>query len=179
MRRIIFIALLLLGTSLVLGATVFRAEVASAAATLNVVVTNNSDNPVPIRDADNPASDSVMLSHTRAFPNHANSFADDLYTVPANKRLVIEYMHTIVSLPTGDQAACRILFPGKHLEIPLVHLTTLDFADPPERWGASLPARLYVDAGDLVQVGCTDKFAFIGQLRSLDLLVSGYLVTVA
>jgi hypothetical protein len=179
MRRIIVIALLLLGTSLVLGATVFRAEVASAAATLNVVVTNNSDNPVPIRDADNPADDPVTLSHTRTFPNHANSFIDDLYTVPANRRLVIEYMHTNVSLPTGDQAACRLHFAEKHVEIPLVHLSTLDFMDPPERWGANLSARLYVDAGDQIQVGCTDGFAFIAQLRSLHLLVSGYLVTVA
>jgi hypothetical protein len=36
-----------------------------------------------------------------------------------------------------------------------------------------------VDAGDQIQVGCTDGFAFIGQLRSLHLLVSGYLVTIA
>jgi hypothetical protein len=51
MRRVLVIATTLLVTSLVLGATVFRSQVASAApAILNVFVTNDAANPVPVRE---------------------------------------------------------------------------------------------------------------------------------
>lgn len=55
MQRVLAIAALLLVTSLVLGATVFRAEVARAAqAILPVLVTNNASQPVPVREQGTP-----------------------------------------------------------------------------------------------------------------------------
>ena len=50
MRRTIIPALLLVLVSVVLGATVFREQVAEAAATLNVFVTNDSSHPVPVAE---------------------------------------------------------------------------------------------------------------------------------
>jgi biopolymer transport protein ExbB/TolQ len=41
-------AALLVAVAAVLGATVFREQVAEAAATLNVIVKNDSSNPVPV-----------------------------------------------------------------------------------------------------------------------------------
>jgi hypothetical protein len=177
MSRAVVGTLVLLAVSAILGATVFREQIARAAPPItSVFVTNDSDNPVPIRDADRPADDPVTLSRIRVFPTTANSFVDELYTVPANKRLVIEYMHAALNLPTGDQASCDLHFPGYRLEFPLVHLRAQAFTDPPEQWGADLSARLYLDAGQHVEVGCSDGFAFISQLRSMHVLVSGHLV---
>jgi hypothetical protein len=50
MRRAIIPALLLVLVSVVLGATVFREQVAHAASNLNVFVTNDSAHPVPVRE---------------------------------------------------------------------------------------------------------------------------------
>ncbi len=48
MRKALIPAFLLVLLSIVLGATVFREEVAQAAATLNVFVTNDPAHPVPV-----------------------------------------------------------------------------------------------------------------------------------
>ena len=50
MRRVLLAAVLLLITSLVLGATVFRAPLANAASNVpSFFVANDSNNPVPVR----------------------------------------------------------------------------------------------------------------------------------
>jgi hypothetical protein len=50
MRKAIIPALLLVLVSVVLGATVFREQVAHAASNLNVFVTNDAAHPVPVRE---------------------------------------------------------------------------------------------------------------------------------
>jgi len=49
MRRSILGVVVVVAVAVVLGATVFREEIASAAATLNVLVTNDTSIPVPVR----------------------------------------------------------------------------------------------------------------------------------
>src|SRR2546423_4005453 len=96
MRRAIVPALLLVLVSVVLGATVFREQVAQAAATLMVREQNtdaqgnikvHEQGTAAVRAANEEVTVQKKFSETQA-----NFCAGDIYTVPAGKRLVVEYI---------------------------------------------------------------------------------------
>jgi hypothetical protein len=199
-RHAVLGALVLIALGVVLGATVFRADIAQAAGLAqSVTVDNTPAQAVPVREqnldsgnikvheqgtasvrnVDNPARQPVMLDDRRTFPTASSSFVDDLYTVPANKALVIEYLHAQLFLPTGDQGSCSVVVQQQQfvLDLPLVHTESLNqIFSPPERWDVDLPVRLYFNAGDHIQVTCVDGLS--AGVRTASLIISGHLVNV-
>ena len=93
MRR--FLPVVVVVASLGLGATVFRSEVASAAQQLQVFVTNDALNPVPVHE-----QGTVVIRDPEAArePWHMFLGPGDVYIVPDGKRLVIEYVNGIAQL---------------------------------------------------------------------------------
>jgi hypothetical protein len=88
MRKALISALLLVFLSVVLGATVFRENVAQAASTLNVVVRNDAANPVPVRQ-----QGTVDVNMTTQPVTFRLDTLDTTWQVPAGKRLVIQYVN--------------------------------------------------------------------------------------
>lgn len=98
MRRALTVAVSLVTTSVVLGATIFRAEVAQAApAILNVFVTNDAQNPVPVAVTGEPVSVSdrseVVQLGTFAFFAPTETQATGEFTIPSGKRLIVRYVN--------------------------------------------------------------------------------------
>jgi hypothetical protein len=199
-RHAVLGGLVLIALGVVLGATVFRADIAQATGLAqSVTVDNTPAQAVPVREqnldsgnikvheqgtasvrnVDNPARQPVMLNDRRIFPNASSSFVDDLYTVPANKALVIEYVHAQLFLPTDDQGSCSLVVQQQQfvLDLPVVHTESLNqIFSPPERWDADLPVRLYFNAGDHIQVTCVDGLS--SGVRNASLIISGHLVNI-
>jgi hypothetical protein len=148
---------------------------AKAAALLNVFVTNDSSNPVPVNQADNPAFQPVQVDKTRQSSD--NPLDLSLYTVPAGKRLVVEW---VSGTWVGDSSvhAYFLLRQGTGFE-PL--LAVLGGEPQPfagsTRWFASGPLHAYVDAGKtvLMQVSLDGTSA---ALPNGSASLSGYLVDI-
>src|SRR5262245_42441169 len=69
MRQKVLVALLLIGVSAVLGATVLREPIAAAASPFqNVIIGNDSSHPVPVRSADPPNAFSWRATNSESFP---------------------------------------------------------------------------------------------------------------
>jgi hypothetical protein len=121
MRKAVTGAVVLVLTSLVLGATVLREPLARAAAPIaSVFVTNDSANPVPVREQNVDASGSVKVHEqgtaavrsaneefavTKNFSDNGPSCIGTLLTVPAGKQLVVEWVGAVLdssaNLPLG------------------------------------------------------------------------------
>jgi hypothetical protein len=122
MKKLSLAALLLVAAT-VLGATVLKEPVADAAATLNVFVTNDSTHPVPVRETNTDAGGNLKVheqgtaavrsadeevSVTRTlFEDLSNICSGDLYTVPAGRKLVVEYLSAWVPDTVGDPTAAE------------------------------------------------------------------------
>ena len=84
--------------------------------TPTVQISNPDVAPVPVRDVDNPARQPV---HTNVFciANSTLGCDETIYTVPAGKRLVIEYASMLAEIPVGQVASWTIsTFVGGRLE---------------------------------------------------------------
>jgi hypothetical protein len=121
MRRAIIPALLLVLVSVVLGATVFRGQVAQAAQSISATIVGPLDaqgnvkvheqgtaavheqGTVGIRSANDEVS--IVGSN---FGNGCDQFT--FYTVPAGKTLVLEYIGAVVNGIDATRAFGRILF---------------------------------------------------------------------
>src|SRR5262245_49948691 len=90
MKRAILVGLLLVVVSAVLGATVLREPIATAAAPItNVLVTNTATNPVPVREVS--PSQQAQPAYFRGAD--AGTHPPLIPAVPAGKRLVITYIY--------------------------------------------------------------------------------------
>jgi hypothetical protein len=141
MRRKAFIgALLLIGVGVVLGATVFRTDLAQATGLAHsVTVDNTAANPVPVREqnldgfgnikvheqgtAAVRSVDEEVATHAGAVNTQISSCLTDLYQVPAGKLLVIEY----ISAEGGGSgtlgatsASGEVFAVGSNLGLPLL-----------------------------------------------------------
>lgn len=89
-RKALIGALVLIGVGVVLGATVFRTDIAQATGLAQAVtVANTASNPVPVREQ--AALQPVQVRDVGTFANDATFTGDvTLYTVPAGKTLVLE-----------------------------------------------------------------------------------------
>jgi hypothetical protein len=156
MRRAAVFCVLLLVGSAVLGATVFREEVAQAAqAILPVKVVNTAAEPVPVALG---GTASVQVADEREpFETRLDADADDGFfigsdgfTVPAGKRLVVEFIDVSVRVPKG--------------QVPTVGVNTRDGA-----LGFSMP--LQFQGTQATSVGTNDIYT--GGMKTLDFAESG------
>jgi hypothetical protein len=112
MRKAVLSCVLLVLGSMVLGATVFREQMAQAAqAILPVRVMNTDSQPVPVTGTVSlGGTTSVEVADDREpFETRVDASADPgdfveraSFTVPADKRLVVEFMSVVVTVPTGQ-----------------------------------------------------------------------------
>jgi hypothetical protein len=145
----------------------------------NVTVANPSGNPVQVRDV-NEASQPVAAPGGSPFPGGTNFVVLPLYTVPAGKRLVIEYFSGECFLPAGQTAVASVRYPSGIL---LQHWLT---ASPPATGPAGPfstitsfggPLRAYVDPGSLVEAIVVTNANVTDQSRC-NATISGHLVNV-
>jgi hypothetical protein len=119
-------------------------------------VTNDTNNPVPTRDVENPARTPFQASAPIALdPPFAGVFGTPLYEVPAGKRAVVEYASVRCSSPAGNpmtQAVVQVteLLEGggsisRSFEIPIAFQGTDAFSGP--LYIGGLGMRLYSDRG--------------------------------
>ena len=96
------IASALVLTAVVLGASVFREQVASAADKVqSVFVTNDASHPVPVTSADDPGRQAFAFFKSDSWDSGDSH--DVSFTVPAGKRLVIEAVSISGLLDTHGQ----------------------------------------------------------------------------
>jgi hypothetical protein len=156
-------ALLLVSVGVVLGVTVFRSDIAQATGLAqSVTVDNTAAQAVPVREQDLDASGNVRVheqgvvrdDHTN-ITFHAqtdggtptNCLNDDIYTVPAGKQFVAEFVSinsaTGTSATTANQAILYNASQGEFNDFASFVLTqgTLD------RWAVSQTLDLVVPSG--------------------------------
>lgn len=126
--------------------------------------------PLMVRDLDNPARQPVTFSR---------NLGDDPFTVPAGKRLVIEFVSGIIRLVDGDELRDSKVFPIRITDSiqssSTVHFivgNSIEVSFGSRSFGVSQMLRLYAGPGSLVQVFPSNTISF-GQLT-----VSGYFVDV-
>jgi hypothetical protein len=148
--------------------------------TAAVQVTNTATNPVRIRNVDNPVQQAVTFSAEVVVPD--GSFGEinsNAFTVPAGKRLVLEYVSGHASLQPGQKPLVSMItafgFGG------YVHYLTAvpqgDFSAisaRPEEFTINGPLRLYSDGGFSLLIELTRNSS--AGLALLQLTFSGYLV---
>jgi hypothetical protein len=144
MRHSILAALLVVAVATALGATVFREEVAAAAATLNVVVTNDATHPVPVHE-----QIETQLLLDREFTDGQRETIDvaayktihldfDLTNGTCASSgaslLAVEATRFLERARIGADEACTGGFTGKTIEMPGRSLTLIVHAVPGDTW---------------------------------------------
>jgi hypothetical protein len=156
-----------------------QAKKAAAAMDVNIVNTPNVQvtNTPSVRDADNPTRQPVQASAI-CEANNVIGCLPLIYTVPAGKRLVIEFASMDASLPVGQaaQLAIQTTVGG---ETVTHHLPLTPPAVSFQGQGAAASGqqvRLYADAGTGVTVDGTRNIAT--GTAFFNFSISGYLVDV-
>jgi hypothetical protein len=155
MRKALIPALLIVVLSMVLGATVFREEVAQAAASLNVFVTNDTAHPVPVQqqgtatvNVANPGFetqlllDQTFMDGDRATVSVAayKTIHVDFDLVSGNcfgsgaSLLIVESTRFLFRDRIGADDACTSGFPGIALDTPGRSLTFIVNAQAGDTW---------------------------------------------
>ncbi len=167
-RRAIIGALLPIGVGVVLGATVFRTDIAQATGLAQAVtVDNTAANPVPVKEqnTDPNAAGAIKVHEQGTAQVDASSTPareaverelaihtlGECFTVPAGKRLVIQEVSGQALVHTGDSSAwvIQVAFGGS----PNVHfLIAPDTRLPAPNTGYdtllfSEPTTIYADGG--------------------------------
>jgi hypothetical protein len=170
-------ALLLVLVSVVLGATVFREQVAHAAAILNVFVTNDASHPVPVTSADDPGRQAFAFFQSDSWEAGEDSHHVQ-FTVPTGKRLVIEAVSISGSLDTHGQkmvtAAIQAHVNGKFEDYFMTPTFTGVNTSARDVYIASQQTTVYADGGtDVLLFGSRDSFSGGG---ILNVSVQGHLI---
>jgi hypothetical protein len=150
-----------------------------------VSVSNLGDAPLPVRDVDNPARQPIQANIIEVPPQIPNPV---LFTVPAGKRLVIEYVSADIQAAnsqcvTAPRYSLRTTTGGVALN-HFFHseLTgTLGAAanEATRAYGLSQQTRIYADPNTQVTLDIlTDAFPSCGFMVNDGIHVSGYLVDV-
>lgn len=159
MRRVLVSLLLLVLCASVLGATVFRSDVASASEKISsTFVSNDAANPVPMVEqkptAGDPGRSAFAYFESSEWGNSSSPHAE--FTVPAGKRLVIESVSVQADLPTGQNmlsAAVQAQVNGKLQDYFMAPtFTGLERLNLNRNYVASQQTTLYADAGTTVSV---------------------------
>lgn len=119
--------------------------------------------PLPIRDMDNPARQPINVV--------ASSLPSTIYTVPAGKTLVIEFVSGY--LTTSTSAALPFIYLGNGAATIRHYIPPETYEDAGNRlWIFSKATRIYMPAGQQLSV------SYFGSILSATVQVSGYLVDV-
>lgn len=142
------------------------------------VVANTADEPVPTRDVDNPAREPFQRFLVEQLNDGEFSAGDRVsFSVPAGKRLVIEYVSLLSVVPTGQKLRVKIdAFAGGHGSHQLTLSGEGSFQGGRDDYKASHLTRIYADPG-------TDVFIRVARnstsgIAGINASVSGYLVDV-
>jgi hypothetical protein len=169
-----------IGLALIMGLSGSSAWAAAAPASgPGVTVTNPVSNPVPVRDVENPARQPFQQELFLSTPDGLLG-ANDQFTVPSGKRLVIEFVSFTMNWPAGQLTtrafinvcnasgnACPVSF-----YVPASFQAT-EFGGT-DFFVASSPTRLYADPGSVVGVAVRRNVTAGTGLATV--AVSGYLV---
>jgi hypothetical protein len=141
-------------------------------------VTLDSSAPVNVRDVDNPALQPFQRNLVVLIPPGQNN-AVDQYSVPAGKRLVIEFTSTSVTAPTGMKLWVRLqtftggVFSNYNLTSTLLANTAgTDFSV------GSQTTRIYADPGSIVTLVVNVLGATAGPNTGAEVDLSGHFVDV-
>jgi len=122
-----------------------------------MVLTNLFSNPVPILNSDNPALQPVAAEIFFVFspvPRYP------VYTVPAGKRLVIEFVSHRTQVDSGDlpdlQLIVKTAGSNHFISLPVSKTATVSGSD---YYSGGHPVRIYVDPGEVVTLQVEHIFA--------------------
>jgi hypothetical protein len=165
-RRVIIGALPLIGVGVIVGATVFRTDIAQATGLAqSVTVDNTSANPVPVREQNLDRNGNIKVREQGTVQVDASSIPareaferelvihtlNECFTVPTGRRLVIQEVTGTALVHTGDSSAWVIQVGFE--SSPNVHFYfTPDTRLPAEGPGFeqllfSEPTTIYADGG--------------------------------
>jgi hypothetical protein len=140
-----------------------------------VNVVNPATSPVPTRDVDNAARQPFQAFLLCGF--NGIGFCSDTFTVPAGKRLVIEFMSGTQALPTSEKAIwvqINVQNSGTSVahQFPLT-LTSDDGVNA--SFVGAHQTRLYADPSTTVEMDCLESGMSQGACGAS---ISGYLIDV-
>ncbi len=140
-----------------------------------VKVLNTAATPVLVRDVDNAARHAFQAQVSVSLSATTPRAQATITTVPAGKRLVIEYVSALVIGPTGQRYQASIgVTQGSTTGAYYVPLSLQGTFDSDDQLVAGQPTRLYSDAGSQVVVELV-RSATAGTAFGT-FTVSGYLV---
>jgi hypothetical protein len=161
--RIALLTLSIIGVSFIL--TLATSNKVRAAVSALVTVSNTAANPVPNRDQDNPAQQPFQQIAQPDTRGTGQTRAETDFTVPAGKRLVIEYVSAGIAAGNGSVAVETTAGgnPAAYYFInPAAPVSTRGF----------FPTRIYADPNTNVSVVVT------GANTQADVELSGYYVNI-
>lgn len=135
-----------------------------------IQVGNSASSPVPVRDVENPAREPFSASLNCS--NTISNGCAGSVSVPAGKRMVVEFVSGRVSVGSGNELTSVLIVTGGKEHFLLAHKSP---ATPTSgtRFDVSQPLRLYSDpGGDVslhVEISGIGASTLIGR-------ISGYLV---
>ena len=185
MRKLPVVALLL-GVATILGATVFREQVAAAAPPiLNVFLTNDFRSPVPVIAA-GPVQPVFISDPNISFAQGNFRATKVLYQVPEGYLLVIESVSVDTFVDTDDAGFHRAVLAVSSAGFDDFSLNALPseivpdtLGDPPigRHWIATHTLRIYVPAGETISLGAELNSAREdNSISRVEAALSGYLV---
>jgi hypothetical protein len=203
MRKVVIPAFLLVLGSLVLGATVLRGPIADAATPFtNVIVSNTASNPVPVREQATDANGNLKVHEqgtatVNVVDNHepwqhafsvnvadGSNSGEDFYTVPAGKRLVVQYVGVQADVPPNEGVLIQFSATGElgtFGGVPIVSggvakTTVGDFV----RWAGGGPVLSYSGPGQQFAISIERESSVSTAAPSgeaeMTFVASGYLV---
>ena len=152
----------------------------SAVASL-VQIVNTPANPVPTQDTDDRARQPITIDTSIAsvLPNALDAFTGGIYTVPAGKRLVIEYISatgTVYDPEHVFSVSLEVEGGGTSISIPISEFGGL--AGDPSRHSmiASQLVVMYANPGDILDVGVFTDAGTPGVSTPVYFTIFGHLV---
>ena len=146
----------------------------------DINVVNTADNPVPVRDVDNPARQPFSRTIFRDFHNEVTADIP-LITVPVGKRLVIEHASARSNFPANDLVSAELLYPAP--TGGLVHQFLVIHRQGTDSFGnrvfsASEELREYIAQGETLRFIVSRDSAGANVVNAVAVTVSGYFVDV-
>jgi hypothetical protein len=136
-------------------------SIAAAQPNLSVVVKNNPEQAVPVKDLTSIAT-ATAVNFTASFNLTANVFgaASSFYQVPANRRLVMQYVSMECDLPGSGEATGKIQSDQDHpggtsflgVFVPMKAMPFPAQGVGVNRAAGGTPVNLLFDAGRLIQL---------------------------
>lgn len=169
----IFLALVLM----VIGGLTPTASPKAAQSAQDVTVVNTEKNPVPVFDVENPAKQPFQTS-VLSFIEAGSPSGHAFFRVPAGKRLVIEYISGILSVPFG-QSIVTFELTTTASRLTANHSVQISFAGVlagSSQFTAGQLVKIYADPGTIVGVGAF-RNTYTGTGR-VSVTISGYLLDV-